>query len=450
MSELLPLSATAEPPGPVLAGFSGGLDSTVLLHLLAGQDATRARGLRAIHVQHGLHPDAGAWAIHCRQFCQTLGVELLVVAVDVPRSLGLGLEAAARQARYEAFSTHLRHGETLALAHHQDDQAETVMLRLLRASGSDGLAAMREWRAFASGWLWRPLLERPRAELLAYAGRHGLNWIEDPSNAEHGPDRNFLRHRVLPDLRQRWPGAQAALARSAALLAEDAELLGAEARKRLELARGPAGDILMVDGLLEMERPWRFRALREWIGSLRLPALPGDALPVIDSQLLDAAVDATAEYRWAGTVIRRWRNWLHVEPWREALPEGWTSPWDGATALVLPTGDSLSFEREPEASAAVAGTRTAVVPPLGPMQASARQGGERIRLPGREHSHSLKHCLQEAAVPPWERRRLPLLYAADGELLAAGDRILSARLADACAEQSLRLRWRQPRGASFD
>ncbi|KAB8172125.1 tRNA lysidine(34) synthetase TilS, partial [Lysobacter maris] len=177
------LPPDAPSPAPLLVAYSGGLDSTVLLHLLASEPRRRSDGLRAIHVHHGLHPDADDWARHCRRFCDALAIPLTVVRVEVARDAGLGLEAAARHARHAAFEAALGTDEVLVTGHHRDDQAETFLLRALRASGTDGLAAMRAWRRCGRGWLWRPLLETPRAALLEHAGTHALRWIEDPSNA---------------------------------------------------------------------------------------------------------------------------------------------------------------------------------------------------------------------------------------------------------------------------
>ncbi|WP_108846048.1 tRNA lysidine(34) synthetase TilS, partial [Xanthomonas fragariae] len=178
------LSLPATPPGPVLIAFSGGIDSGVLLHLLATTPRYCDTGLRALHVHHGLHADADAWAAHCLRACDALQIPLQIVRVQVARDSGLGLEAAARNARHAACAQALAPGEWLALAHHRDDQAETFLLRALRASGPDGLAAMRAQRPFANGMLWRPLLANGRADVLAYALAHGLQWIEDPSNAD--------------------------------------------------------------------------------------------------------------------------------------------------------------------------------------------------------------------------------------------------------------------------
>lgn len=432
----------------VLLGLSGGLDSTALLHALATGASARPSLLRAIHIHHGLHADADAWERHCAQLCERLGVALVIERVQVARDSGKGLEASAREARYHAFQRHLRDGESLVLAHHQDDQAETVLLRLLRASGSDGLAAMRPSRSFGRGSLLRPLLDVSRAELLRYAQANALGWMEDSSNLDEDMDRNFLRHRVLPTLRERWPHADAALARSATLLAEDAQLLGEEARKRLHRARGPEATTLQALALRELERPWRARVLRQWLAELGLPPLPGNALSIIESDLLGAQSDTSAEYCWAGIVLRRWRDWLHVETQRGVLPPDWSYRWDGHGSLLLPTGDLLYFAKAapgPDASLpeGIAMDESPVDQTFDHFMVCARRGGERLSLPGREHSHALKQCLQDAGVPPWQRERLPLLVAADGEVLAAGDVIISARLDRFCRNACVQLHWRQ-------
>lgn len=408
----------------VLVGYSGGLDSTVLLHRLAHDPAMRARGLRAIHVHHDLHPDADAWALHCERSCAALGVALQVVRVDVDRGSGLGLEGAARVARYAAFAHALDDHGVLALAHHLGDQAETVLLRALRGSGVDGLAAMRGWRPFGSGWLWRPLLDVPRADLAAYARARGLAWIEDPGNAQDGADRNFLRLRVLPLLRERWPHADAALARSAALAAQASDLLAQADAAALDAASLQA-DTLRLDALLRLPRERRARVLRRWIQGLGLPSLPARALSRLDD-LLDQ--ERPGEVAWSDVRARRWRGLLHAGTAPPALPSDWQCDWDGRQVLALPTGGALELSGATRFDA--------------PLQVRARRGGERILLPGRVHSHALKQLLQDAGVPPWQRPAMPLLCAADGAVLAAGDALLSARMHDWLRARGAALRWR--------
>ncbi len=425
---------------PILVGFSGGLDSTVLLHWLAAQANVRAAGLRAVHVHHGLHAEADDWAAHCQQECARLGLALEIVRVAVRNDLGLGPEAAARAARHAAFDARLHAGETLALAHHRDDQAETILLRLLRGAGSDGLAAMRDVRSFGAGKLWRPFLDTPRSELLDYASANALDWIEDPSNRDTRLDRNFLRHHVLPLLNDRWPHATAALAGSARWLDEEATLLEGEARRRLAQAQGPEPNSLQVAALLAVEPAWRARVLRAWRSALGFAPWPQSAHPVIDAQLLDARPDALPEYRWPGGVLRRWRDLLYLDQPQPPLPADWSCEWDGEAPLPLPTGDTFALVPGKGVRSLFQEKRDLTpFPTPFPFIVRARRGGERILLPGRTHTHSFKHVLQESGVPPWLRARLPLLFAADGELLAAGDSVKSARFDEYCRVHGLRV-----------
>lgn len=420
------------PSAPVLVGFSGGLDSTVLLHLLAADPDARGRGLRALHVHHGLHADADAWERHCLDMCSALHLPLTVARVEVPADTGEGLEAAARHARYRAFAATLRAGEALALAHHQQDQAETFLLRALRASGVDGLGAMRAWRAFGHGWLWRPLLDTPRAELHEYAQQHGLHWIDDPANADDHHDRVFLRQQVMPLLRQRWSQADAALARSATLQREAAVLLDDGDALALAEIRSLDPACVRIDGLLRLPAERRARVLRRWIADCGLPPLPAQGVARIDGELLRAADDAVPEFGWRDAVVRRWHGLLWAEVRRAPLPTDYSVRWDGREPLALPGGGELILES-----------------PLADAQqhcwhVHARRGGERITLPGRSHSHALKQVLQSLAVPPWLRARMPLLSSADGELLAAGDVVFSAGCNAWLRERGQRLRWQQP------
>lgn len=434
----------ATPDGPLLVAFSGGLDSTVLLHALAAQPGVRARGLRALHVQHDLHAAAPDWAEHCRRACAEWRVPIEAVAVQVRPDSGLGVEGAAREARHAAFAAALAPGETLVLAHHRQDQAETVLLRLLRAAGSDGLGAMRARRPFAAGMLWRPLLDCPREPLLAYARAHELHWLEDPANADQRFDRNFLRHRLLPVLRERWPEADAALARSAGLLAEDAQLLALEAEARLQAARTSDAATLSTPALMALSPPWRARALRRWLATLGLPSPPGRAFALIDRELLQSRRDGQPEYRWAGLRLQRWRDLLHADAGDTGLAAGFDCEWNGDRPLNLPDGGRLELLREASGGPGALGLPEGIAP----FRVGTRAGGERIRLPGRRHSHALKDCLLQAGVPPWLRRGLPLLRAADDELLAAGDAILSDRWQRQCGARGLRLRWTPSR--AFD
>lgn len=404
------LPAAIAPGAPLLVGFSGGLDSSVLLHWLAADPAIRRDGLQAVHVHHGLQQPADHWAAHCQRVCDALGIDLHTVRVTV-RNHGQGLEAAAREARRQAFAQRLQPGQWLALAHHRDDQAETFLLRALRGSGCDGLAAMQPLSRLAGHRLWRPLLDHPRNALEAYARQHRLEWVEDPSNGSEDFDRNFLRRQVLPLLAQRWPQAAAALATSAARCAEDASVLASTDQQHLQSLSQDlhGGHSLPVAGLLALDAPARARALRLWLRQQHAPALPGQQHRQLDQQVLASGHDRQARISWAGGwQLRRWRHHLYLLPPAATPDPRWQARWDGHGPLQLPDGSHWQLQHSAGFSR--------------PLRVSLRQGGERLRLPGRAHHTALKDCLQQLHLPPWQRIWLPLLWDGD-ELLAAGDQL---------------------------
>lgn len=421
------------PPAPLWVGLSGGLDSCALLHLLAHHPPARAAGLRALHVHHGLHADADAWTGHCVALCAALDVELTIVPVSVARDAGCGLEAAAREARYLAFAATLADGDTLALGHHRDDQAETFLLRALRGSGPGGLGAMHRWRPLGSAQLWRPLLDTARADLRAHARMHGVAWTEDPSNRDVDFDRNFLRERVLPLLRQRWPQVDAAFARSAALLADADALLADGDAAALTTAATADPTCVSVSQLLLLAPARRARVLRRWIAGLPLPPLPGNGVERIEHELLPARADAQACFVWQGFAVTRWRDLLHAGRQRAPLPAHWRVAWDGRRPAALPGGGELRL------------IGADALPAPGVLH--ARGGSQRITLPGRAHSHALKQVLLDRGVPPWQRAQLPLLSAPGGEVLAAGDRVYSAGFDAWLRQHHARLVWTPPGGA---
>ena len=428
MHSLSPALLDAATDHPVMVGFSGGLDSTVLLHWLAHAPTRAAGSVRAVHVHHGLQAQADDWAAHCRRICTAWGIDLQVVHARVPHDQGEGLEAAARHARHAAFEAQLHGEEWLALAHHLDDQAETFLLRALRGSGVDGLAAMRPLRPFGNGQLWRPLLGVPRAALEAYAHQHRLQWIEDPSNQQADFDRNFLRLQVLPLLRERWPHATAAMARSAGLSAEASDLLTMTDHAALQRCTDGSG-ALRISALAVLPDSQLARVLRAWTRQHRLPPLPANGVASIRQQLLCTDHDRLAEFRWQGARIVRWRDGLHVVAPLPAWPQGWQRTWDGSQPARLPDGGVLSLH------GAASMDR--------PLLLRQRRGGERIQLPQRTHHHTLKQCLQQSDVPPWLRPHLPLLCDGD-EVLAAADRIVSAPLQQWLHERGAHLQWHAP------
>ena len=297
---------------PLLVAYSGGADSTALLlalHELLGESASGQ--LRAAHVDHGLHADSGDWARHCVGRAHALGVSLACRRVEV-RAGGKGVEAAARRTRYAALAALMEPGECLLTAHHQDDQWETLMLRLLRGTGIAGLAGIREKRRLGRGWLLRPLLDVPREELRVWLDHRGENWIEDPSNRETGFDRSFLRNEVQPLLRRRWPGAAATAGRTARLAADTRELLRDLAEHD---GRGIArDDSIECEGLLRLSPPRRANLLRERLAALGIAAPSEARLNAALDMLLNAAVDRHPVARWGSVRLTRRRGRIYISP----------------------------------------------------------------------------------------------------------------------------------------
>ena len=398
------------------AAFSGGLDSTVLLVAMS-QLAARAAlgGLRAIHVHHGLHPDADDWAAACEARCRELGVPLEVVCVDARAAPGESPEARARELRYQVLEAQLAPGEVLLTAQHADDQLETVLIQLLRGAGPAGLAAMPADTAFAAGRHQRPLLDFTRASLEAWARAEGLSdWVEDPANRAPQLSRNHLRHEVLPAVRAHWPGAAAAAARAARHCAEAAGLLDELAA--LDAAACVDGEALRLAAMRALSPARRANLLRWQCRRLGLPVPDQRRLGTLLEQLFDAAGDRHPEVHWPGVSARRHadRLWLLPEAALQAVPAplDWPDP-----RVPLNLGGGLGWlSLQPSERG---GLRTEALA-AAPWRVAFRAGGERLELPGRSGHRALKKLLNEAGVPPWLRARMPLVEIAGG-LAAVGD-----------------------------
>jgi tRNA(Ile)-lysidine synthase len=395
--------------------YSGGVDSHSLLHALAALRPGLPCRIAAVHVNHGLQTAAGAWDEHCRTVCAGLGVPYVSLQVDGRAAAGESREAAARAARYAVLKAWLPQRHYLMTAQHRDDQAETLLLQLLRGSGVKGLAAMSRVAPFGGGYLMRPLLDCSRDALLDYAGTNRLNWVDDPSNRDISLDRNFLRHQVLPVLHQRWPAFSATLSRSARHCAEAAIMLEDLATQDLEMLIDESKDTLPVPGLLQLPPERQRNSLRHWLTG-KGGTTPSEAvLARIVNDILGGRTDAEACVRWGACELRRYRDRLYLLPRvpRQGTPA--SLEWRPETALELPqAGGVLSASRGMDGgvrAAAFAGTEVRV---------TWRRGGERCRPAGRRHHHALKKLFQESGIPPWERGRIPLVYIGD-ELAAVAD-----------------------------
>jgi tRNA(Ile)-lysidine synthase len=414
------LKSVVRPADRLLVGFSGGVDSVALLDSLVRLRRSLRFRLAALHVNHQLSPNAGRWSAFCKNFCRERGVPFSSVKVRVAR--GDSMEAAARAARYAAYTR--EPADYVVLGQHQDDQAETVLLQLLRGAGVRGLAAMpilrrEEGRAsrvegrptrhptpdtrHSTPAILRPLLDVTRSEILAHAAARKLKWVEDESNANTYFQRNFLRHEVLPVIARRFPGYRGTLARSAQHLAEASRVLDEVA------AADAAGQ--MEEGTLAVEALRRLPVARAKNLLRYFLAERGASMPAAERldealrQALSAKDDARVLVDIGDFELRRFDGRLHAVPKLAAPRPGYARRWRGEKKVRLPElGGVLAMERGRGDGISVARLRGR------PVTIRVRRGGERLQPDARRPRRSLKNLLQEARVPPWERERLPLLH----------------------------------------
>lgn len=388
----------ALPSTRITVAYSGGLDSTVLLDLLRRCQSIRPFSLSAFHFHHGISPNASNWLAHCQAQCEHWAIPLSFEFGAIQPQAGLSLEAIARDARRDAYARLA--ADVIAVAHHRDDQVETLLYRLVRGTGVQGAAAMAAQSPLnARQTLWRPLLDVPRHALHAYAQRHALSWIEDESNASTAYDRNFLRHRVVPTLEKRFPSASAAIARAARHFAEASDLLDELAEQDI----GAHGQTLKLTAVATLS-PARQRNVLRWFLAKHQLHLSEAQLALLQQQMLLANDDALPCLRLGEQEIRRYRSELFVltrrpSPQAQALtPDGALADWHGRlTWQVASMGLDASL--------------------LAQLEARPRQGGERIRLHPSGPHRPVKLLFQEANIAPWLRQQWPLLWL--GEQLVA-------------------------------
>ena len=438
------LSPVLSAGSSVVLGLSGGVDSVVLLHLLRQISSRDGWQLSALHVHHGISPHADAWAAFCEELCNHQSVTLRIEHVNLTPLRHLGIEAAARTLRHAALARHP--SDFIALAHHQDDQAETLLLQLLRGAGTRGVSGMPVLKHRQGvPALLRPLLDIPRSTLLDYAQQHELSWVEDESNHDDAYPRNFMRHRVLPILEQRFPAYRTTLTRSARHFAEASELLD-------DLARQDAPDIftssmqesecetkklvLEVAPLLALS-PARAKNLLRYFIAARGAAMPDSTLlSEILRQLGTARLDSLVCIDWQGWQIRRYRKHVYILPTLPP-PIEFNVTWRGEAEISLPQHHGmLHFESALGQGISLEKLKSST------MEIRPRRGGEKMRPDAARPLRTLKNLLQEHGVLPWQRDVLPLLFYGDDLVCVPGVTIACAYQALA-NEPGLLVRWKQ-------
>ena len=388
--------------------YSGGVDSQVLLHLLSQTKLD----VRAVYIDHGLQAVSGQWAEHCAQSCQQLNIPFQTIAVNACAKNGESPEASARHARYQALATLVEEHHCLLTAQHQDDQAETFLLQLFRGAGAAGLAAMPFCDSFSKGLHMRPLLEFTQNDILTYAKQYDLNWVEDPSNQDDRYDRNYLRNRIMPLLKQRWPAIDKIISTVAKQQAENKQLLEYYAAEELKYIHADP-DSLPVDALLDFDEPHLRNILRYWIKQQNIPVPSRKILQQIMQQMFTEKEDAKSKVSWSGFDMYRYKGELIVVP---AIhhDDKQIFNWDGQQPLMIA---SLSKQLTMKKTTG-RGLKADIIGK--DLTVCFRQGGEHIKPAGRNGTHSLKKLFQEAAIPVWQRSRIPLVYLGDALIAVAG------------------------------
>ncbi|MBI4757045.1 MAG: tRNA lysidine(34) synthetase TilS [Betaproteobacteria bacterium] len=415
--------------------LSGGLDSVALLHALTRTPWPFKLHLGALHINHGLSPNAGDWEIFCADLCRAWNVPLRAERVVVGRRSGRGLEAAAREVRHAVFGA--AECDWLALAHNADDQAETVLHRLVRGAGVLGASGMRAQRRSQSAsqrgpMLVRPLLALSRAQLRLYAEEHHLRWVEDESNADVAFARNFLRREVLPMLERRFPGCRATLGRAAELFDEAQGLLDDLADIDLQAAAGAPGE-LRLDVLRSLPSARVHNALRRFLRNHGVAPPERARLEETVRQVLTSAPDRDTSWTLEGAVLRRYRGRLILDRLAAQAPDR-RAVWSGEAELPWGQGRVRFVE------ATGGGVGRVLLATDGSVTLRSRQGGEHLRLRANRPCRPLKKLLQEAAIPPWTRRAMPLLWSGERLVWVPGVGV-AAQFRCAAGEPGLEVRW---------
>jgi len=413
--------------------YSGGLDSHVLLHVLASIQNKIKPKLIAVHINHGISNDADLWVKHCQRICEDLVIEFQTFSVDLSHKSDKGTEAFAREKRYEVLGNLISNHDLLLTAHHMDDQVETILLQLMRGSGPDGLVGMPQAREFSKGILLRPLLDYSREEIHDYALSESLSWVEDESNKSNKYDRNFLRNRIIPELITRWPGALKTMQRAARHQAEARSLINEISGSDLDVVCESIYTKVDISRFNNLSGIRKKNVLRAWIKKNKLDMPDAQIIEKIIAEVIHANTDRNPCVKWKGGEIRRYRGYLYIMKLLPAHDVDLNKRWDLDESLKLTSGYLK----------AVSGKGSGIKKDMlsnDIVEIRYRQGGEQIRPSGRVETHELKKLFQAQGILPWLRDRIPLIYHKN-ELIAVADLWVESKYAATEDEAAWQIIW---------
>ena len=405
----LSLSTSHKKIKSMTVALSGGVDSVVLLYLFHQLQKTQNFTLKASHVHHGLSKNADKWVKFCEKLCTKLSVPLDVHRIKLPQKKSLGIEGEARQLRYEKLLQ--TKTDLVVLAHHEDDQAETFLLQLIRGAGVKGLSSMAHFDERRR--LWRPLLNASRIDIESYAKQHKLKWIEDESNQNIDYDRNFIRSKVLPILKNRFNHIIKVISRSSSHLAEAQHLLDDLAK--IDLKKSFKSDNykhkLKVKALEKLSLSRAKNVLRYWL-ELNDQIMPSrDLLDELLRQVLTAKKDAELKIHLSKEFeIRRYQDEIYIVSKKQKNLKNYEIIWAGESEIILPNGQKLIFKKVKGR-----GINLKFLDHQ-KLKIRNRQGGEFFKPDSKRPTKKIKQLLQESDFLPWERDFLPLFFV--GEDLA--------------------------------
>jgi len=425
---LLHILSSQPPANTYLVGFSGGADSTALLFAIKQLEGRLKTTLRTVHVNHGIHADADLWQAHCVNFCKQHEIPLACRKISLEGDTGKGMEAEARHLRYQAMSALLEPGDQLLTAHHADDQAETLLLNLMRGSGVDGLSAMPQSRPLGSGLLLRPLLDFENTSLITYLQENDIAWLEDPSNQWVNHDRNFIRHEILPLLEGRWQGVNKRMLLTRNAMAEARSLLERLADEYLaQYLRHTA--VMQVAAQLDQDPALFKLVIRRWLKQSGLPSIPLRSLESLYEQVFESVEGHKVRIQWAGCIFRLYQNQLWLQHGADVSPCPDIDWPDNRTCIDLGNDmgklslDGLNIYGPPEGFRV--GNRQSCP------GSTIKQGG---------HHKQLKKLFQSVGIPGWLRDSVPLCLL-DDELVAIGDWCIDDQFATWLSENAIKLTW---------